>query len=366
MIGAGLAPAGAFSSEAGPEQVALPTFDDASIMKARRALRGGAVESGHATFTSGADCEANGAISITTLADCSAAAAALGLSDTTAVDDGLGGFPNPPPGCYLRYGSLNFDSAGTNTGGCDGSDTCICWVNAPPLGAAAQSVEASAAGGLMGARRLSEAGVFGTRAALKTAVDDFPTSESTHGSISGWDVSRVDDLSGCCYEGSKGCGDSCPGFFPVGFNGDVSAWDSSRVTTMDGTFATMGRRRLDPFNQPLAWDTSQVTTNVRRHVRRHVLQRAGAWDTSRSASRHCLQPAARLGHEQGDDDVGTFYGRRRLQPALAGTRARFTPASSFNQPLDWDTSKVTTFWVFNQQLVWDTSKVTNMDSTFQR
>ena len=139
MIGAGLAPAGAFSSEAGPEQVALPTFDDASIMKARRALRGGAVESGYATFTSGADCEANGAISITTLADCSAAAAALGLSDTTAVDDGLGGFPNPPPGCYLRYGSLNFDSAGTNTGGCDGSDTCICWVTAPPLGAAAQS-----------------------------------------------------------------------------------------------------------------------------------------------------------------------------------------------------------------------------------
>ena len=112
MIGASLAPAGAFSSEAGPEQVALPTFDDASIKKARRALRGGAVESGYATFTSGADCEANGAGSITTLADCSA-----------AVDDGLGGFPNPPPGCYLRYGSLNFDSARANTGGCDGSGT---------------------------------------------------------------------------------------------------------------------------------------------------------------------------------------------------------------------------------------------------
>ena len=33
------------------------------------------------------------------------------------------------------------------------------------------------------------------RAALKTAVDGLPGSESTHGSISGWDVSRVDDLS---------------------------------------------------------------------------------------------------------------------------------------------------------------------------
>ena len=69
----------------------------------------------------------------------------------------------------------------------------------PSLGAAAQEgVEASAATGeLMGARRLSEEpGVFTTRAALQTAVDDFPASESTHGSISGWDVSLVDDMSG--------------------------------------------------------------------------------------------------------------------------------------------------------------------------
>ena len=139
MIGAGLAPAGAFSSEAGPEQVALPTFDDASIMKARRALRGGAVESGHATFTSGADCEANGAISITTLADCSAAGAALGFSYRRkscggwcpAVDDGQDGVSYDPPYCYAEHGVLKFNSAGTNTGGCK-RDTCICWLNAPP------------------------------------------------------------------------------------------------------------------------------------------------------------------------------------------------------------------------------------------
>merc|ERR1719399_658859 len=42
------------------------------------------------SFTSGASCEANGAGSITTLADCSAAGAALGLG-TTAVDDGQNG-----------------------------------------------------------------------------------------------------------------------------------------------------------------------------------------------------------------------------------------------------------------------------------
>ena len=46
----------------------------------------------YATFNSGASCEGNGAGSITTLADCSAAAAALGLSDTTAEDDGQDGY----------------------------------------------------------------------------------------------------------------------------------------------------------------------------------------------------------------------------------------------------------------------------------
>ena len=45
------------------------------------------------------------------------------------------------------------------------------------------------------------AGAFGDRAALKAAVDawvaDPAAAEATHGSISGWDTSRVDDMSGC-------------------------------------------------------------------------------------------------------------------------------------------------------------------------
>ena len=90
----------------------------------------------YATFTSGASCEGNGAGSITTLADCSAAAAALGLSDTTAEDDGRDGSSWSPPYCYFESDgdgdSLQFNSAGTNTGGCNSWDTCICWANAPP------------------------------------------------------------------------------------------------------------------------------------------------------------------------------------------------------------------------------------------
>ena len=96
------------------------------------------------SFTSGASCEANGADSITTLADCSAAAAALGLSDTTAEDDGRDGHRGDPPYCYFwrsefaQVQSLKFNAAGTkygrstlNTGDCDNYDqsqgtTCVC------------------------------------------------------------------------------------------------------------------------------------------------------------------------------------------------------------------------------------------------
>ena len=72
------------------------------------------------TFTSGAGCEANGAGSIRTLADCSAAAVALGFSDTAAEDDGHDGqeeqaFSLAPNDCYFHYGVLKFNSAGTNT-----------------------------------------------------------------------------------------------------------------------------------------------------------------------------------------------------------------------------------------------------------
>ena len=80
----------------------------------------------YATFTSGAGCEVNGAGDITTLADCSAAAAALGLSDTTAEDDGKFAWTNVPPYCYLECCkdyescagscSLKFNAAGTKYG----------------------------------------------------------------------------------------------------------------------------------------------------------------------------------------------------------------------------------------------------------
>merc|ERR1719506_1889861 len=85
----------------------------------------------YTTFNAGASCEANGAGPIKTRADCSAAGAALGLSDTPAVDDGQDGKSYDPPYCYFENGSLKFNSAGTNTGDCTDKDTCVCLVSAP-------------------------------------------------------------------------------------------------------------------------------------------------------------------------------------------------------------------------------------------
>ena len=63
---------------------------------------------------------------VTSLADCSAAAASLGLADTTATDDGQNGVDFDPPYCYFEVGQLKFNSNGKNTGPCTSSDQCVC------------------------------------------------------------------------------------------------------------------------------------------------------------------------------------------------------------------------------------------------
>ena len=85
-------------------------------------------------------------------------------------------------------------------------------------------------------------GVFADRAGLKAAVDDLATAEATHGPIAGWDVSRVDDLSGL-FQTKGRC------------NSDVSKWDTSKVTSMQRTFESAAS-----FNQRLDWDTSKVVS----------------------------------------------------------------------------------------------------------
>ena len=87
-------------------------------------------------------------------------------------------------------------------------------------------------------------GDFTTKEELQTAVDawiaDEKTAAETHGSISGWDTSRVEDLSELFKDAPA-------------FNSEL-AWDTSKVTNLKETFYN-----AKAFNQALDWDTSSVT-----------------------------------------------------------------------------------------------------------
>ena len=159
---------------------------------------------------------------------------------------------------------------------------------------------------------------FASPAALREAVAEWVANEGVvearRGPPSGWDVSRVDDMSELFSSKSDIYHGTNDYFFldsmrrAITLNEAIGGWDTSKVTRMDRTFdAAAG------FNALLAWDTSKVTS-------------------------------------------------------MNGT---FNSAKAFNQPLAWDTSQVTTMeWAFNiadafnSELVWDTSQVTNMNYMF--
>lgn len=67
---------------------------------------------------------------VTSMEQCEAAAAFLGLSDVTAEDDGQNGVSYDPPYCYFEGGRLKYNSNAQNTGICKSSDKCLC--QAPP------------------------------------------------------------------------------------------------------------------------------------------------------------------------------------------------------------------------------------------
>ena len=77
-------------------------------------------------------------------------------------------------------------------------------------------------------------GVFEDKATLSAAVSDWvaneTTAEATHGAISGWDTSRVDDLLDLFR-------------FKTTFNAQLN-WDTSKVTNMEATFYEHVRRVL--------------------------------------------------------------------------------------------------------------------------
>ena len=63
---------------------------------------------------------------LTSISECSNAAAALNLSDRTAEEDDQFGVTNAPTSCYLDGGVLKFNSKGMNTGVCTMIAQCVC------------------------------------------------------------------------------------------------------------------------------------------------------------------------------------------------------------------------------------------------
>ena len=106
----------------------------------------------------------------------------------------------------------------------------------------------------------AEKGVFTTKAELKLAVDEWHTShasgghaEATHGRPSGWDVSRITDLSDL-FNTEESCSRTSHCFYMVNLM-NIEQWDTSRVTRLTGTFHTA---EAEVFNTPYMFNANLV------------------------------------------------------------------------------------------------------------
>jgi len=139
---------------------------------------------------------------------------------------------------------------------------------------------------------------FTTKASLQGAVREYnanPTlATGAYGPIVGWDVSMITDMSSLFR-------------YLRNFNADISSWDTSKVTTMESMFEVRSARALAPNS--LESGLPRACRLRRRRPRP-------------PASRRAPRPASHV--------------------PLPSTRQH---ASAFNQPLSFDTSKVTTMQI---------------------
>ena len=135
---------------------------------------------------------------------------------------------------------------------------------------------------------------FTSKASLKTAVTEFDSNAAsaiaTYGCIADWSVSAITDMGGL-FKGMRN------------FNADISNWDTSKVTNMYLMFGVRSARALAP-------------TALSRALPVHAACTAATQRPHASRAAPLLTSHARLSTRQS--------------------------ARAFNQPLSFDTSKVTT------------------------
>lgn len=107
---------------------------------------------------------------------------------------------------------------------------------------------------------------FADKAALSTAISDYPTNKVTFGEMKCWDVSSLTDMSQLfensasnepieCWDVSSVTNMNSMFGFALSFNQPIGIWNVSKVTTMGGMFDN-----AQSFDQPLgSWDVSRVT-----------------------------------------------------------------------------------------------------------
>jgi surface protein len=172
-------------------------------------------------------------------------------------------------------------------------------------------------------------------------------------SITGWDVSGVQDMQAV--------------FYGSNMNVDISGWDVSSVTTMRFMFATN-----DVFNQPLndwgtktgevldmdsmfsqasnfnqdisGWDVSKVTTMVNMFQLAILFnQDISSWDVSSVTNASNMFNSAAAFNNGGDPGTSTnplSWGNRTGN--FTNISGMFTQATNFNQDISgWDVSNVT-------------------------
>ena len=189
---------------------------------------------------------------------------------------------------------------------------------------------------------------------LRTAIEDwleYPISaEATYGHISGWDTSKVTDMSKLFLDAHT-------------FNEPLNNWDVSNVSNMHAMFDN-----AYAFNQPLNnWEVGNVTDMSEMFSSMEALafnQPIGNWDVSGVTDMSGMFSDAKAFNQAiGDWDVSNVT----LMDVM------FNGADNFNQPLDnWDVSGVTGMSNmfsgainFNQNINnWNVRNVTNMKAMF--